>query len=207
MTTDRGRIAPGLIAPGLIAALLLGCCVAACGDRFSLVEPGSAPVGDAFTVTTPIAWNEIEPDQRIIWTRNGIGLDEIVFFPDLEAGDSLVVQRGQARKVTPMPALDPAMAPSDIMDLVVDTVTRTGGAEVTATDLRPAPFGGLPGFRFALSYYTDQGLKTRGLVAGAHRGDRLHLIIFTAPAQHFFTTYRGPVEAIFESVVIDDGDG
>lgn len=174
--------------------------LSACVPGFEKVEAGRVQVQDQLFVSTPVVWNGISKHDRMIWTQNGVGLDELVFYLGLEPGEALIKQSAKAEKTAPMPKVLPDMSPNDMVELVVDSIVRSGGGDVRAIGLRPMPFGALDGYRFDLTYYSDQGLRYRGAVVGAAAGKQQHLILFIAPEQHYYDQAIEGVTEIFESI-------
>jgi hypothetical protein len=92
------------------------------------------------------------------------------------------------------------LSPLEVAEMVADTIENlASGADVETTEFRPMAFGSNDGFRFEISYVQD-GLPYRGMAAGAIRGERLDLILFTAPAEHYFDLYSPEIENIIGSV-------
>ena len=92
------------------------------------------------------------------------------------------------------------MTPSEIMELVVDSVSTQGLERVEATGLRPEKFGAAQGFRFEMTFVTGQGLEGQGSVVGAVVKERLDLIIYSGLRAHYYPKYKDRVERIIESI-------
>jgi hypothetical protein len=180
-----------------IAVLLIT--LAAC-THYSLVEAKKQKIGGAYTVDAQIAWNKHAEGKVETWTVNGPGLEVLYFIKGLDDGDALFIRpRGTAKEIE-FPAYRAGMTASEVMEFVVDSLGRTGAADLEAQGLQPAQFGPVPGFRFELSYATANGLEMSGLAAGAVIEDELHLILYTGARVHYFPKYRNDVERLLGSI-------
>lgn len=176
----------------LIAAVLL---VVACG-RYGLVEPERQEIGGLYTVDPQIAWSKRRDGGVELWTVNGPDLEAVRFFKGLEDKDVLL-KEGDRDK---LPRFRKDMTASEVMEFVVDSLIVAGVNRVEATDLRPAPFGKLDGFRFELAFVTDAGLEYEGLVVGTVVDEALHLIMYTGAREHYYAKYKDEVERLIASI-------
>lgn len=191
---------------GLLGFLGLAACTG-----YVLVPPGRAAVGDGLTVTADEAWNRatnlpLEEYPRELWTRDGLRLNSISFMtgigdghpvtPDIIGNDG---RSGGAEKGT-LPVFRKDMVAPEIMELFDATFVRLLGTPlVTADNLRPTTFAGLPGFRFDVAYTDRHGLDRRAVVAGAVRDGKLYLICYMAARLHYFDRHLPEAEAIIAS--------
>ena len=175
-----------------ILAALSGCV------QYNLVTLERRDLG-GFSVEPQIEWSTIERGGIEIWTVHGSGLEAIYFADGIEDGDPFFEQRfGDDKKELPLFRGD--MTANEAMEFVIDTLIISGAGEVRATDLRPNPFGAHGGFRFDIDYLGTTGLEGRGMVLGAVIDGKLYLMLYLAPAEHYFDTYGGPVERMIESL-------
>lgn len=101
------------------------------------------------------------------------------------------------------PRFDADMRPSEVMELVVDSLSRAGAVEVEASGLRAAAFGATSGYRFELTLQITEGLIKRGLAIGAIGtidDAELQLIVYLAAGLYYYDKYRDEAESIFASV-------
>jgi hypothetical protein len=175
----------------LAVLTVLGGCAA-----YSLVEVKRHTIGDAYSVQPSIQWSKITADKVEIWTVDGPDLAMIRFFRGLKDGDPLFTARDDVK----LPTYNPAMKASEVMEFVVDSISRAGAGNTDGTNLRPAQFGTTPGFRFELSFTSSDGLWFDGLVMGATIKDKLHLIIYTGTRQYYFPKYRDEVERMIGTI-------
>lgn len=174
----------------LLLATLAGC------THYSLVADKQRAIGGVYTVDPQIAWSKHSEGNVELWTVDGPGLQAVRFFKGLRDGDQLIATSDKTNPAT----FKSGMKASDILELVVDSLTRSGAGEVDATALRPAAFGPFVGFRFDLVFLTSDGLRVRGLAAGAVIKEKLHLILYTGADTHYFGKYLDQVERLLASI-------
>ncbi|MEW6218229.1 MAG: hypothetical protein AB1634_01685 [Thermodesulfobacteriota bacterium] len=181
----------------LIPVLLLmmsGC------SYFTLVESGtSQTVGEVFRVQPRLAWSMHEDHGVVFWTIDGPALHRLTFVPAVDSGEGLDLGFGPTRD---LPAFADTMTPLEIMDLVEATLARSDCHGIEKSDLKPARFGTLEGFRFQMAFATRSGLRYRGLVAGAVQGRRLHLVLYAGSDLYHYERYLPEVTAIIDSMEI-----
>lgn len=169
--------------------------ITACATAGITMKPaGRHEIGQSYSITTSKNWSHIAGPPES-WTIDGLALGVLRTWADLEDGDTLFERAEQN-----IPQFRSNFSPLEVAEMVADTVENlASGADVQTTEFRPIAFGSNDGFRFEISYVQD-GLPYRGLAAGAIRGDRLDLIIFTAPAEHYFDLYSTEIENMIGSV-------
>ncbi len=180
----------------LAAALFLA--LAAC-SQYSAVESSRVVIGGAYSVDPQMVWSKSTEAKTEIWTVHGPLLQAVVFFKNIEDGDTLFEPRNSDED---LPEFDPGMRANEIMELVVDSMTRRGSQNVEASNLRPAKFGTEKGFRFDLNYQNEDGLFMQALVCGAVMGGKLQLILYKGAKSYYFPKYQQEVEAILRSIQI-----
>jgi hypothetical protein len=179
----------------LAAAIMAA--VAGCTGAYSLVAPGRVAIDDEFSVKSTIAWSELTYGERHLWTVDGAGLDAIWFYAGIADGEALIANVDQDEDA---PRFDADMRPSEVMELVVDSLSRAGAVNVEASGLRPAAFGAMSGYRFELTLQTAEGLIKRGLAIGTIDDAKLQLIVYLAAGLYYYDKYRDEAESIFASV-------
>ena len=170
--------------------LITGCASAG----ITMKAPGRHEIGDSYSITTSKSWSHIAgPPQS--WTIDGLALGVLRTWADLEDGDTLFELADQS-----LPQFRSEFTLLEVAEMVADTIeSLASGADVETTEFRPMAFGSNDGFRFEISYLQD-GLPYRGIAAGTIRGDRLDLLLFTAPAEHYFDLHATEIENIISSV-------
>ena len=180
--------------------------ITACAARYTLVEPQRRAIGDLYTVEPQRPWNRSLEGKVEVWTVDGPLLEAVRFINGLEAGETLLEQGGKDPK---MPRFRAHMTASEVQEFFVGSVKSIAGGTDTAmialeaTNLRPARFGKLSGFRFEISFLSKEGLERAGLVLGAINEEKLYLIVYTAAREYYFPRYKGDVEQIFASIKVN----
>ena len=72
--------------------------------------------------------------------------------------------------------------------------------DVALVSLRPVSLGEEPAIEFELSFANAAGLRYRSLALASQAGGVLTLLLYYAPADHYFERERPAVEAIFRSL-------
>ena len=165
-------------------------------SSFSLVEAGRVNIGALYSVEPQRSWSQVVENGIELWTIDGPLLEAVRFIRDIDDGYPLVYTLHERD----LPEFQANMTPSDVQELVVDTLAAFGAGRVEADGLRPGGFGSRPGFRFELTFVEESGLEVSGLVAGMIHDERLHLIVYTGARTHYFDQHRERVERLIESV-------
>jgi hypothetical protein len=92
------------------------------------------------------------------------------------------------------------MTPSELAELLADTLTSAGAQHVAVTNLGLHQFGSAPGFRCELAFTSKGGLAKQGLAAGAIINDRLYLVLYTGAKLHYYEAHRADAEKIIQSI-------
>ncbi len=158
-------------------------------------SPGRHEIGSAYTIKTSRSWSHTDGPPES-WTIDGPPLGWLRTWADIEDGEALFSASAQQT----LPQFRSDFSTIEVAEMVADTMEAlTPGADVETSGLRPVAFGSNDGFRFEIRY-VQNGLTYRGTVAGAIRDDQLDLMLFTAPAEHYFDHYAPEIESIFLSV-------
>jgi len=163
-----------------------------------MVRPGIQPIGDTYTVETPIQWRRHdETDKMQIWTSRGPTEDQLVFVTGLAPGEALIPA------LEPFPRYQAGMTPQAIAQFVVNSyVLRAGPTDAAVHRVWPARFGSLEGFRFEYGYTTTVGIDVHAFGAGAVKDSRLYLIYLEAAGQSLFDKLRPIAERIIDSATL-----
>ncbi len=180
--------------PLIILALLAPAC-ASLRSSYRAVSPGTYTIGNTYTVEPRITWSRTFMYGLFeMWTVDGIGLETLRFYTGITDGQPII--RGGTNEAQ-RPRFRVAMTAAEISDLVA---TSLFGSQYPPRDVRPAPFGGADGFRFAVGYAVPGGVKREAIVTGAVVDKRLHVIAYEGTALHHFAKYRDEAEHIMQSV-------
>lgn len=169
--------------------------LSSCTFGYQLVEPQRQQIGGLYSVQPQIQWSKFDAGWMEMWTVDGSSLEAVRFYKGLKEGDTLI--RADDDK---LPAFRSKMRANQVREFVVDTLAQSGGNKVKADRLRPMKFGGRKGFRFDLSFLTEDGLAMKGIVVGAVIDGKLQMIIYTGTQTHYFARYKKPVERLMASI-------
>jgi hypothetical protein len=182
----------------LAAAVALASCASV-----SDAPTGRYSVGSVYSVSLGREWADVSgligvrlPGVRIL-TIDGPLLNRLYLSEGLAAGASLVVS---AEKEKPAPVYRADFSPQDTVEFVADSVTALGYVEVRTDNLRPGRFGDADAVRFHVSGRTKDGLDISGEALTAQKGGKLYLILYLAPAEHYFGDALPEVNSIMGSV-------
>ena len=194
-SNSRRKLAPtGFARHGLLVLLLtlLGGCSS------PLVKPGAQTV-DGLPLSTPLSWSDLGYKGQRLWTRDGVSLNALRIYTDIEAGEHVFRARlrGERDEGARFRA---GLSDVEIAELIVEGLRTSSLVNVRATDLRPAHLNGRSGFRAELAFDNNGGLHYRGLVLAEGEDGSLSFLMYTAPAEFYFERDRAAVEAIFSSL-------
>lgn len=181
-----------------IAAISLALIVSACVKPYELVKPGQHKVDGVYQIKTENNWSQANIFPFKPWTIDGDNLQTLMLIGGLKEGETIFAGV-KGEKVAPK--FDTDMRETDIAELVEGSFEFLGMSDFTATNIRPAPFDKLQGFRFDYEFIGASGLRYRGEALGAvDDQQRLNLILYSGARLHYFEKHRGKVEKIFASV-------
>ncbi len=176
----------------VFTAFLLSACA-----TFTLVEAQRHQISEFYSVESPIQWNRVKTGSIEIWTSDGPILQAVRFFNGIDDGAPMFRVYGQKKK---QPLFRAGMSATEVQEFVVDSIAADGAGNVTASNLRPFQFGGLPGFRFDLEFLSANGLELDGIAAGVAKDNKLYLILYTGTRSHYFDKHKAHVEQILQSI-------
>lgn len=169
-----------------------------CGTTNSGEVTGAYTRVGSFNVNFARRWSDITfmlsnrpPNMRLL-SVDGPLLNRL-YLADLEPGESLLRPRDND---TPRPIYRTDMSDTELVEFVVDCVALEYQAPQTSA-LRPQAFAGTPGVRFDLGSQTSDGLNISGTALVARSGERLHLMLFLAPTEHYYGAMLPEIETIF----------
>jgi hypothetical protein len=171
----------------LAVVFLLSACA-----HYTLVEPAQRDMGGGYSVEPQIAWNRSVQGKIEIWTIDGPALAAVHFFNSISDGQNLFPFSNEVQEFI----VDSMMAPYP-RSLVGPNMIGTG---VQTSHLRPFKFGSHPGFRFELSFLSEEGLEYEGFVVGVIKDDKLFLICYSGTREYYYPKYRETAEQIIASI-------
>lgn len=182
---------------GLLAAALGGAVAAGCASSGGLRSGTYTNVG-TFNITLPREWSDItfmlpnRPRNLRMLSIDGPLLNRL-YLASLLPGESLLRPRDND---TPRPTFRTDMSDTELVEFVVDCVAVEYQSPQSSA-LRPQTFAGQPGVRFDVSAQTAEGLNISGTALVARANDRLHMLLFLAPTEHYYGSMLPEVETIF----------
>ncbi|MDJ0608822.1 MAG: hypothetical protein QNJ67_07575 [Kiloniellales bacterium] len=180
-----------------VFALLALMTATGCAAVATTKQPGRHEVGDSYSISTSTTWSYLAGPPEA-WTIDGPNLGVLRTWAEVEDGESLF-----PRAEKKGPVFRSNFSAVEVAELVADTYgAYVAGADVEISNFRPTAFGASEGFRFDFSFVSN-GLPRRGRAIGAIRDGELDLILFHAPAEHFFDLRAAEIERIFLSVNTD----
>ena len=186
------------------AFIALACVALTSCASISLVKPGTVEIENTYTVETNTAWNRMSGQVDDLWTLDGPLVQAIYFYTGIEEGENIFQNPGSDNgpdaKYKNMPKFKKGMTAFDISEMVVATLAQSKASDIQVVSLTKAEFGNRDGFRFELRYKDAESLERKALVFGTAQNDRLHLILYQAPAIYYFDRDKARVEQIFKSV-------
>lgn len=183
-----------LIAAGLL--VLLAACAGA-GGR--LQQAGQAEVFD-LQLDTQLDWARVRMPRQETWTIDGTPLNQLTIISRIKPGEHVFLHSRERKSRPDGPWFRPGMRPDEVRDILVDGLRGAGWANVRGGNLRPASFGGTPGLRFELDLDNPTGLVYRGIATAAERDGRLTVLVWIAPAEHYYGRDAEAVSRMFDSL-------
>ena len=171
--------------------------------QFKLVKTEPINV-HGITILPETTWNKSPWDigkNTQVWTADGHSLNELIFIGNVKTGEKLFKANN---KELPMPSFDASMLPNELQDLITSSIKNLMGGKISinAQNVRPQEFSGNMGFRFNVSFFTEDGLEKKGDIIMAIKDDQLFAIAFIAAKLHYFSKYEKSVDQMFKTAKI-----
>jgi hypothetical protein len=182
-----------VMAFAVIAALM------ACAPTLTAAPPGLFQPKRGVAVELRSAWTHIPPELNdvttgSVLTRHGLALNRIDIIR-LRPGQSIV----RAPSYVEAPRFRTGMSEPELVGLVTASLQRLEYTDVRTENVRPHTLAGAPGVRFDIHGKYPSGLNLRGDAVLAQAHDELNLILFLAPAAHYYEASANEVEQIIQS--------
>jgi hypothetical protein len=163
--------------------------------------PAGAYNSGAHTVTLGRMWGDASafagaPKTVKMLTIDGWQLNRLYVIDGLKSGDYIVRPMS---KETPTPTFKAGMTPIEQVELVAESVAAMGYQRVETDGLRPTKVGTADGLRADISAMTPEGLKISGITQIVEISDRLYILLYLAPTEHYFNATKAEVEGIMAS--------
>lgn len=186
------------------AAVLSVLLLAGCAS-IVLAPAGPLAVGKDQQVTLGRNWSDISAvvyprvKKVKLLTIDGPLLNRLYITEGLMVGDKVV---GSVSKERPTPVVRSGMSATERMEFVADSVAAMDYQRVQTARPRPAKIGEAAGVRFDLTAQTKEGLDIQGTSVVVEHGGKLYLILYLAPAEHYFDATLPEVEQVMASARI-----
>ncbi|MBY9065807.1 hypothetical protein K1X12_02800 [Hyphomonas sp. WL0036] len=173
---------------------------AACAVTPQAVPAGlvSSPAG--FDVTLKEDWSRW-PEQLNTTTvgeyltKDGLLLNRL-HFASIESGKPWI----RAAKDADVPRYRQSASEIETVDFIVSSLKRIGYSEMAASNIRPESLDDQKGIRFDLQGKWENGLNVRGDAAFVPSTDGLKLVLFMAPAIHYYDASAEEVDEAIQSI-------
>lgn len=176
----------------VLVALLAGCV------QYTLVEPKRQIAMERFSVEPTSAWNRRTENNIESWTKDGMGLQTLHFFAEIPDGGTIFKPIGDEK----LPAFASNMRATDVVDLLIATLTARGNSAVEPDNLQPFAFAHLDGFSVDLAITVQDGGHYKGKAYGAVADGKLHLILYSGHGEYYFDKEKDEVDAIVNSLTL-----
>lgn len=167
-------------------------------------------MGGGYSVEPQTAWNRSIQGKIEIWTIDGPALAAVHFFNGIGDGQNLFPFYGKSTRKAKLPKFNKNMTANEVQEFIVDSMMapyQRGlvgpnmiGTGVQTAHLRPFKFGSNPGFRFELSFLSEEGLEYEGFVVGTIKADKLYLICYSGTREYYYPKYKETAEQIIASI-------
>ena len=167
----------------------------------SRAPAGPLKVG-ASQVTLGRDWSDVSvmvpnrPKKVRVLSIDGPMLNRLYVSDALSPGDAIVRSPAKERRT---PVIRADMSATERMEFVADSVSAMGYQRVETSSPRPGAYGGRPAVVFDISAKAEDGLDIAGRGLVALIDGKTHVLIYVAPAEHYFAANLTEVEQVFAS--------
>lgn len=127
---------------------------------------------------------------------DGPQLNRLFVIDGLRAGEFII---RPASKERPTPTWKAGLTPTEQVEFLADSLAAMQYHRVETDNLRPVKVGDRSGVRFDITAQTVDGLNISGIAQLVEAGDRLYVLLYLAPTEHYFDATRAEVESIMAS--------
>lgn len=186
------RMLIGAALGAVLCAALAGCVA------MTAAHPGAYRAG-AIGVDLQHAWTSIPPGLNTltngtVLTRHGTSLERVDIMT-LSPGQSILKV---ARNVD-APKYRAGMSETELVEFVTASLTRMGLTDIAPDNVRAFTLAGSPGVRLNVNGRYPSGLNLRGDVAMAEANGKLNIIMFVAPAAHYYEASASEIDHLIGS--------
>lgn len=174
--------------------------LAGCAGVTAVPAGKTVSLGDGVSVTPATEWSQITLGSARVWTVNGLGLDEVLFYTGIQNGKPLYAVAG---KTAQLGSFSATMSPNDIQDLAVTTMGQEGYQNVRAANLAPCQSSVGNHFCFDLEFLTGDGLEMKGKAIAMPNKGKLELVEFLAPSEYYYPSLAPTVDKLFAAIAVE----
>lgn len=192
-------IARSLRAAAAVAALLA---LSACAT-IKPVPAGPYSAG-ALQVTVGRTWTDMgrlydaSKGVRML-SIDGPVLNRLFVIDGLNAGEFII---RPASKEKPTPTWKAGLTPTEQVEFLTDSLVAMQYHRVETDNLRPIKAGDRAGVRFDITAQTADGLNISGTAQLVEVNDRLYILLYLAPTEHYYEATKAEVDGIMASARI-----
>lgn len=189
----------------LLGLLLLMQPVGASAHRLIDANEAVSVARSDLTVMPQIDWNRISQrpgSNAERWTLDGELLNDVLFFAEVEDGDTLF--REVNRRESPQPEFSASTLLIDLPDFLESSLRITKGiASFEVTSVTPVEFLGSSGVRFEFATLGADDLRRQGIAVATIIDGELFMMLYDAPSLYYFERNRADFEALVASAYLD----
>ncbi|PTT11621.1 hypothetical protein, partial [Caulobacter sp. HMWF025] len=137
------------------------------------------------------------PAKVRLLSMDGPLLNRLYVTDGLAPGEFMVKPMAKER---PTPTYRAGMSPAEQMEFVSDSMGALEYQRVETDNPRPAKFGTADALRFDLKAKTKEGLDISATALVAEHKERLYVVLYIAPTEHYFAAELPEVETVIGSV-------
>lgn len=192
-----------------LKAAVVASAIAVAGCVSIVAATGTYKIGNAYTIQLDRTWSDasalISPNPRHVkvLTMNGWALDQLILTDGLPVGQSMVSQVSRNQRRTDdkqVPLVRAGMSELELVEFVADSMAFWNMQQIEPDELRPGRFGPHEGVAFDISARLANGLDIQAAGVAAQAADKVYLILYISPREHYFATLKGDVDQIAASV-------
>ncbi len=162
--------------------LVLVACVSPGG---TLQKAGTATTFD-MQLDSDLNWSRIKGPRQELWTIDGATLNSLSIFSKVKPNEHVFMIAKERKSRPDGPWFRPGMRPDELRDVILDALRGQGWVNMTTENLRPHKFGSTDGIRFDIVHTDANGLIYKATVAAAERDQRLTILYWKAPQEHYY---------------------
>jgi len=171
-----------------------------CAVTMTAVPAGVVETEAAFTVNASDTWTRfpkgLNSTPGSILTKDGVGLNQ-VYIVTVEDGTKMIKSPDKAKN---FPTYEKGLSQLKQVEFVTTNLSRLGFANLEPSAVEPAVVGGVDGIKMQLSGQYPNGLNMKGKVAMAENDSGLNLVMYMAPAMHYYGKDVAEVDGLINSI-------